>query len=191
VTRYNDGTTIPHVPADTGWSKLTTPGYCFYNNATNPDAIKKWGALYNWYVISPIYPKIAPSGWRVPDTTDWNTLENYLIANGYNFDSSTTGNKIAHSMASQADWLASIKTGAIGNNLGQNNRSGFSALPGGSRSDNGYYNYRNISGFWWGSIQSNPSFAWYRDLTYSLDNFGNYTYYKSCGFSIRLVRDVR
>jgi hypothetical protein len=72
VTKYNDGTDIPHVTDEGDWAALTTPGYCYYNNTTLPDTIKKWGALYNWYVVAPTNPKkIALAGWRVPADVDW------------------------------------------------------------------------------------------------------------------------
>ena len=56
-------------------------------------------------------------------------LENYLIANGYNYDGTTTGNKIAKSMASTTGWNSSSNTGAIGNEQSLNNSSGFNAFP--------------------------------------------------------------
>jgi hypothetical protein len=49
TTKYNDGTAIPLVIDNDAWSALTTPGYCYNENQTNADSIKKWGALYNWY----------------------------------------------------------------------------------------------------------------------------------------------
>jgi hypothetical protein len=51
TTRYNDGTAIPLVTDDTEWKKLTTPGYCWYNNdqATYGST---YGALYNWYAVN-------------------------------------------------------------------------------------------------------------------------------------------
>ncbi|MDD4729737.1 MAG: FISUMP domain-containing protein, partial [Dysgonamonadaceae bacterium] len=94
TTKYNDGTSIPLVSDGTAWSNLATPGYCFYNN----DAANKstYGALYNWFTVNT--NKLAPTGWHVPTDAESTTLENYLIANGFNYDGTTTGNKIAKSM---------------------------------------------------------------------------------------------
>jgi uncharacterized protein (TIGR02145 family) len=114
TTRYNDSSEIPFVTKSSEWYRLPTPAYCYYNNTTNAASIKKFGALYNWYVVNPLNPyKIAPKGWRVPDTTDWNILQNYLIANGYNWDGTTSGNKIAKSMAATTDWKISTQAGAM------------------------------------------------------------------------------
>jgi len=51
VTKYNDGNAIPLVTDGKVWLKLTTHGYCWYNN----DKTKyksTYGALYNWYTVN-------------------------------------------------------------------------------------------------------------------------------------------
>jgi methyl-accepting chemotaxis protein len=59
--------------------------------------VATYGRLYNWYAVNT--GKLAPVGWHVPTDDDWTILENYLIANGYNYDGTTTENKIAKAMA--------------------------------------------------------------------------------------------
>ena len=190
VTRYNDGTAIPHVTDNAAWEALSTPGYCYNNNATHADTIKKWGALYNWYVVSPSNPKqIAPAGWRVPTDADWTALQNYLIANGYNWDGTTSGNKIAKSMAAKTDWFSSTSNGVPGNDLSKNNTSGFSALPGGCRNTNGTFYHHSRNGNWWSATEIDASGAWGRELENNDEYLGRFNYYKSCGFSVRLLRD--
>ncbi len=84
---------------------------------------------------------------------EWTKLENYLIANGYNYDGTTTGNKIAKSMAATTYWNSYANAGAIGNILPANNSSGFSALPGGYRGNEGsFFNIGN-TGVWWSSLR--------------------------------------
>jgi len=188
TTKYNDGTPIPLVTDSVAWKALNTSGYCYYNNTTNADNIKKYGALYNWYVVNT--KKLAPKGWHVPTDAEWTTLENYLIANGYNWDGTTTGNKIAKSMAAKTDWETSATLpGAIGNDLMKNNRSGFSALPGCYRGIDGNFYLCGILGFWWSATERDASTAYYRDLSYFVDTFIGYNYNKSCGLSVRLLRD--
>ena len=111
TTKYNDKTEIPLVTDDTEWEGLTTPGYCWYNN--NSSYKNTYGALYNWYAVNT--GKLCPSGWHVPSNTEWTALEDYLIANGFNYDGSDTGNKIAKSLASASGWQISMETGAPGN----------------------------------------------------------------------------
>jgi len=84
VTRYNDGTPIFHESDQSEWGSLLIPQYCYYENTTHRDSIKKYGALYNGYVAVDTVKSVAPAGWHVPSRAEWDTLENYLIANGYN-----------------------------------------------------------------------------------------------------------
>ncbi|MFY0690217.1 MAG: BspA family leucine-rich repeat surface protein, partial [Cyclobacteriaceae bacterium] len=92
TSKYNDGTTIPKVTDNTAWSNLTTPGYAWYDNDSATNA-PTYGALYNWYAVET--GELCPTGWHVPSDTEWTTLEDYLIANGYNYDGTTSGNKLA------------------------------------------------------------------------------------------------
>jgi uncharacterized protein (TIGR02145 family) len=181
---------IPYVPVCSAWAILSTPAYCYY--ATDPDLIKKWRALYNWYVVSPANPKqIAPTGWRVPTDTDWEALETFLIANGYNYDGTTTNNKIAKSMATQTDWYQTTYAGAIGNNLSANNSSGFSALPGGYRTTSGDFFYWGHDGYWWAATECDASdYADNSSLYYENSFLGRSNSFKICGFSVRLVRNL-
>jgi uncharacterized protein (TIGR02145 family) len=190
VTKYSDGAAaVPYDTTTAGWTSGTTPKYCFYNNTTSTSSIKKYGALYNWYVIDPANPKkIAPTGWHVPTDAEWDTLQNYLIAKGYNWDGSTTGNKIGKSMAAKTDWQTHTSAGKVGCDLAKNNRSGFSALPGGIRF-NGTFTFQGGHGDWWSATAANASSAWDRYFHSELDNLGRVSFSKSSGFSVRLVRD--
>ncbi len=188
TTKYNDGTDIPHVTDGTEWEKLSTGAYCYYNNTTNADSIKKFGALYNWYSLET--GKLAPAGWHVPTDEEWTELEEYLIANGYNWDGTTTGDKIAKSMAAKTDWRLSDDEGDVGNDLQSNNSSGFSALPGGFRYYDGSFNYQGLNGRWWSATENNASNAYHRSLLYNHDNLNRDYNNKEYGFSVRLVRDI-
>ena len=74
---------------------------------------------------------LAPIGWHVATISDWQELQEYLISNKFNFDNTDSENKIAKSLSSQTDWKSSLITGSVGNNLLNNNSSGFTALPSG------------------------------------------------------------
>jgi uncharacterized protein (TIGR02145 family)/uncharacterized repeat protein (TIGR02543 family) len=189
TTKYNDSTEIPLVMDNAAWFALTSPGYCWYGNDIANKAM--YGALYNWYTLAPTNPKkVAPAGWHVPTDAEWDTLQNYLIANGYNWDNTTTGNKVAKSMAAKTNWAVSTTAGAIGNDLTANNRSGFSALPGGCRYGGGNFVLQSDYGSWWSATELDASSAWYRYLYYD-DGYlyRDYYLYESCGFSVRLLRD--
>jgi uncharacterized protein (TIGR02145 family) len=162
-----------------------------------------YGVLYNWPAAmggstsSSANPSgvqgACPSGWHLPSDAEWEQLENYLIANGYNYDGTTSGNKIAISLASATGWNSSTDTGAIGNNDtaydAYRNKSGFSALPGGYR--NGFETFTNIGdyGYWWSSTQFDTSHAWFRELRSNDSLVSRYNNNMENGFSVRCVRD--
>ncbi len=185
VTRYNDDTPIPQLTDSAEWAACTTgiEAFCYYNNTSNIDSIRKFGALYNWYTVHT--KKLAPEGWHVPDTTDWNILESYLIANGYNWDGTTTGNKIGKAMASETDWDTSTTQGHVGNAPLTNNKSGFSGLPGGCRHNSGTFNNLGGYGYWWSAAENLRR----RYLSYDYGHLFRFYYNKKYGFSVRLVKD--
>lgn len=189
TTSFNDGTSIPQVTDNSEWASLKTAGYCYYNNSKDLDYQKKWGALYNLYTVNT--GKLAPSGWRVPTDEDWTVLENYLIANGYNWDASTSGNKIGKAMVAKSYWNTFTTVGSVGNDQGSNNRSGFSALPGGSRFDDGSFLNLGRSGGWWSASTVSPTSSYSRHLNYNQAHLlRNYCSSKEAGFSVRLVQKL-
>lgn len=172
TTRYRNGD-----PITEQWA---------YNNDANNAA--KYGRLYTWYAATDSRG-IAPAGWHVPTDAEWTTLQNYLIANGYNYDGTTTGNKIAKALAATTDWYTYTGTGTPGADLTKNNSSGFTALPGGNRLKDGTFGNIGYYGNWWSSTELYTSSAWYRYLIY--DGYGLYRgdRTKSYGFSVRCLRD--
>jgi uncharacterized protein (TIGR02145 family) len=135
TTKFDDGTPIPLITDNIEWLALKTPSYCWYNNDIENKL--KYGALYNGYAVSDKYThkNFAPKGWHVSTSSDWDKLNSYLIASGYNWDGTTVFNQTAKSLAAKTDWNEWKYTniGQIGNDLTKNNTSGFSALPGGYR----------------------------------------------------------
>ncbi len=186
TTKYNDGTPITQDTSAATWSNATTEKFCYYNNTTNTDTIKKYRALYNWYAVDT--KKLAPAGWHVPTDAEWNTLQYYLIANGYNWDGTTTGNKIAKSLAAKADWKAFSAPGTIGNNVAENNKSGFSALPGGCRNNDGGFLFQTL-GYWWSATEDGAPAAYSRNLASAFEDLYTNSTGKSFGLSVRLVKD--
>ena len=190
MVTYRDGTPIPQITDDTEWGALTTGAWCYFDN----DPTK--GKLYNWYAVMGIHDndestpnkEFAPEGWHVPTDAEWTTLEEHLIANGYNYDRTTTGNKIAKAMASITGWNTSTGPGEVGNNQSQNNSSGFNAYPEGVRINNGaFIAIGDLCGFW--SSSSNAA-----DKYLNLNISASYSYIVTIddplvGFSVRFVSD--
>ena len=191
MVTYRDGTPIPEVTDPTQWSNLTTGAWSYYNNdPTKP-------RLYNWYAVMGIHDtdpntpnkEFAPEGWHVPTDAEWTTLENYLITNGYNYDGTTTGNKIGKAMASTTGWNTSTNTGAIGNDQSLNNSSDFNAFPEGYRNPYGSFHDEGYFAIFWSSTETSPLLALYRYLASNSSNLYRDYYFKQDGFSVRFVRD--
>ena len=192
MVTYRDGTPIPQVTDATEWANLTTGAWCYYNNdPTKP-------RLYNWYAVAGIHDndentpnkQFAPEGWHVPSDAEWTTFENYLIANGYNYDGTTTENKIAKSMASTTGWNSETNTGAVGNDQSLNNSSSFKVFPQGFCANDGSFNYEGYSVYFWSSTEYGTSSAWYRFLySNGSDLARNYASYGQSGLSVRFVKD--
>lgn len=193
TTKYNDGTDIPLVTDRTEWGDLTTPGYSWYANDQTTYG-NTYGALYNWYAVN--VDNLCPVGWHVPTDAEWSTMENYLIANGYNYDGTTDGdrdtnNKIAKALASTTFWLSSPITGSVGNTdyPEYRNKSGFSALPGGTRTKYRTGEFSTEIGMWWTKTEASSTSVWFRSIASSASYVQRYSARKWNGMSVRCIRD--
>jgi uncharacterized protein (TIGR02145 family) len=134
TTRYNDYTCIP-LQKDAYTCTSRTPGYCWFNNdeATykNP-----YGALYKWYTVNT--GKLCPTGWHVPSDAEWDLLVNYSGG------ADIAGGKLKE--AGEAHWCDQTEA---------TNETGFTALPGGSRTSGICFSYIGVCGEWWTSTEPN------------------------------------
>jgi|Laugresu1bdmlbsd_1035121.scaffolds.fasta_scaffold00748_5 uncharacterized protein (TIGR02145 family) len=189
VTHYNTGTTqqdeIPLVSDPGDWENfgfLATGAYCYFDN--DPANLAKYGALYNWYAVNT--GKLAPAGWHVPTDADWQKLQDFLIANGYNYDGTTSGNKIGKSLAINTGWDADATVGNVGNDQASNNKSKFSALPAGYRSPLGSFGLIGYGAYWWSYNNAAKSNWGIEAIGMNLaSGFGG----ANLGLSIRCVKD--
>jgi uncharacterized protein (TIGR02145 family) len=188
TTKYTDGTDIPNVTDGTTWSGLTTPAYCWYDNNIVYKNI--YGASYNGFTADTGI--LCPDGFHVPRDSDWTVLTDYL-----------GGITEATSKLKETGTIHWVNS-----NYEATNESGFTALPGGMRSDNdGSFKgvgshccwwsstegipHKNDSykGSSWHSSQSSIPYAWYR-IIYYLDSWVHRdVLYKARGFSVRCMRD--
>ena len=128
---------------------------------------------------------IAPKGWHAPTDADWKELEMYLGMSQSEVDKEDVlrgtdeGGKLKE--AGTIYWDSP--------NTGASNKSGFSALPGGYRHDNGNFYYLGNRTLIWSSTEYNSSYTWSRRLRYNYSDIYRDYYNKHYGFSVRLVRD--
>lgn len=167
VTTYRNGDPIPEVTNGAAWAALTTGAWCYYNNDPALGAI--YGKIYNAYAVND--PRgLAPVGFHIPTNAEWATLGTYLggdsVAGG---KMKTTGTSL---------WFPP--------NTGATNESGFSALPGGWRYNNGSFDFMNMQARWWATDEGGNfvrNISW---ISASLD-IGQLQY--PYGMSVRLIKD--
>lgn len=173
TTVYNDGTAIPMVTDNTAWDNLSTEAYCNYNNTSNTDTIATFGRLYNWYAVNS--GKLAPKGWHVPTDAEWTQLTTYLGGE------SVAGGKLKETGTTH--WISP--------NTGATNETGFTALPGGGRGQDGAFGNVGYSGTWWSATGSGSgaTYAWHRTMTNDLSDVLRPVNYLKFGFPVRCVKD--
>lgn len=173
VSRYRNGDLIPNVTDNTAWGTLTSGGRSWYNNdSTNNE--NPYGNLYNWYAVTDSRG-LCPSGWHVPSDSEWDVLTNSLGG------LSVAGGKMKS--VGTTYWISP--------NKGATNESGFSALPGGCRGNDG--NFYNILGyaFFWSATEFDNANAWYRYINHNFaDVYRNYNdASKAGGATVRCLKD--
>jgi uncharacterized protein (TIGR02145 family) len=169
TTRYRDGTSIPNVTDDIGWSNANYGAWCL--NIIDSSFEHLYGNLYNWYAVND-GRGLCPTGWHVPTDTEWTILTNFFggltVAGGPMKEVGT------------AHWNSP--------NTGATNASGFTGLPGGLRDFIGSFITFGNTGHWWSSTESGAS-GWYRVLYYNGGTVGSDNEDKRLGLSVRCLRD--
>ena len=191
TTKFNDGTNIPLVSNSSSWTALTTPAYSEIGNSDLNSNV--FGKLYNGYSVRSTTnggKNICPTGWHIPTTSDWNTFQNYLITNGYNYDGSTTGNYIAKSLAATWGWTGTGSTGAINNTMTTNNTSDFSALPTGYKhgGDGTFYDTGSYT-LWWVDGPQGTDTNYVRFLKSANSDLTTDFFTIKNGFSVRCIKN--
>ncbi|MGC1390144.1 MAG: FISUMP domain-containing protein [Bacteroidales bacterium] len=176
------GTTTPDT-LDISGESMPEYQWAYNGNETN---VFLYGRLYTWYTVTDSRG-VCPTGWHVPIDAEWTTLTDYLTNNGYGYGGN--GSDIAKSMAATSGWNTNTTAGTVGNNQASNNSSGFSALPSGSRSNNGAFVNVGNDGLWWSSTETLATNSFFRYMLYvNSVVLGNYCD-KTSGLSVRCLRD--
>lgn len=173
VTHYRNGDAIRYAKTAEEWYDAAQKGegaWAFYNN--DPVNGKKYGRLYNWYAVND--PRgLAPKGSHVPSDKEWSVLTEQL------------GSEVlAGGKMKDVNDLSWEKP-----NAGAENKSAFSALPGGLRGINGESYFINKSAYFWSSTEYSLTMARYRLLNYHVPSIINSAEEKRDGMSVRCVLD--
>ena len=136
---------------------------CYNNNASNCAA---YGRLYNWDAAT----TACPDGWHLPTRQEWTDLVQ------------TVGTNPGTKLKSRGGWSSSSSNGT--------DDFGFSALPGGRRTDSGNQGANiGTSGNWWSATRGSSNiYAAY--LNIGTGTGASVTeFYVSYGYSVRCVQD--
>ncbi len=169
ATHYRDGNEIHKITDNKAWGATITGAYCNYNNDTS--ITKEYGYLYNYYAVKD-GRGICPEGWHVPSEADWDALIEYIG------DKSIVGGALKES--DTIHWLDP--------NAGADNSTGFTAVPGGYRSDAGIFGGINKSNYMWSSTDFSGVSTWGRVLSYANNAINRSNFSKSYGFTVRCVK---
>ncbi len=142
-----------------------TPSYCYENAEQN---CRKYGRLYTWESARRACQSLG-DGWRLPTDDEWRQM-----AKHYGGVSEASEDK------GKAAYKALLAGGS----------SGFNAVLGGGRSDDGQYARLEAHGFYWTSSESDPAGGFY----FNFGRGGQALHRQSGGekqraFSVRCVRE--
>jgi uncharacterized protein (TIGR02145 family) len=174
TSTYRNGDAIEANLNDSQWSTTTNGAWAFLENDSSYEC--PLGKLYNWFAIND-ERGLCPSDWHVPTQSEWTVLQDYLGEQSISAINSTNN----------VFW----EIGCLGINANSNNLSGFSALPGGSRSTNGQSGIGFCaSALFWSSTQNNSNEAAGLYYEGSFGTFGALTSFDfRNGLSVRCVKD--
>jgi len=140
--------------------------YVYENNEKH---LANFGYLYTWETAN----KVCPTGWHLSSQKDWITLSTFLGGE------TTAADKLKES--GTVHWQKPVTQST--------NESGFTAIPGGYRNENGDFYVLGYNGWWWCSNEKDIEKA-YHVLIYGHTKDVAISYIKkSNGFSVRCVKD--
>ena len=179
TTKYQNGTNIPldNSGGKLGndsiqtWSTRTEGARTVYGNNINNPTI--YGYLYNWHALSD-NKGLCPIGWNYPTESDWEVLNSFL--GGQDLAGEKMKDSETKLWRNQNSYLT--------------NESGFSALPGGFRNENGTFNNIGLEAYWWSSSDYNPKNSRYRYIGCTCEDSGFRKLYgsKRNGLSVRCIK---
>lgn len=173
TTKYSNGDIIETTyPASLDISLEYQPKYQWPYNG-NGLFETEYGRLYTWYAIND-ERGVCPTGWRVPSDADWTVLAGFL--GGFTI----TGAKLKE--VGTDHWQIP--------NEGATNESGFTAIPGGYKRNDGDFDAIGIRGRWWSATESSATRAWRFGVDYNSIEFSRSDNYpKLGGYSVRCLKN--
>jgi len=146
----------------------SSSSWCYGNADSN---CTTYGRLYDWMTAN----EVCPTGWHLPDTTEWNQL----VASVSN---STQNDSLAGKALKANSALWTTNTGT--------NTNGFTALPGGSYYSSQFYS-QGAKGYWWTASFFGYSHAYERNILADSTTVEADFYNQANGFSVRCIMNAQ
>lgn len=186
VTKYNDGTLIPDSTSST-WGTAAIGARTGYVAAGVSNYVGTFGYLYNWYAATDSR-KICPAGWHVPTDSEWTSLIKFIDPSASVNVTGPQSNTAGGNLKSTSSLWSNVTPPSPGTD-----NYGFSALPGGFRS-NPPTNFFGISGitYFWSTGEFIPVIAglgWVRSLDATNSIVLRVPGNKTSGASVRCLKD--
>ena len=223
--KFQNGDPIPLAKTNEEWEQAFTnqrPACCIYEN--NSSYGNQYKVLYNYFAVND-ERGLAPKGWHIPSSQEVSDLIYFLG------DEDNAGEKLKNTFGWQkfqyvedeicpncSSWSQSKKAGETCSVCGDKrvisktidgdgngtNSSGFSALPGGFRYNNGTFGGAGEFGLWWCNNDENidyqPFFILYNttnkinaniavDEDEDEEELQEDEFYLGYGFSVRCIKD--
>ncbi len=129
------------------------------------------GRLYTWYAVND-HRNICPVGWAVPSDDEWSMLTQFLGGED------VSGAKLKDNCSGLWHYP----------NAGADNRTAYSAIPGGFRYAHGEFSNFGENAYLWSRTEANQNSAYVRYLFYDNETVYKGQNSKKHGFSIRCIK---
>jgi len=176
VGHFQNGDQIFIVEENNGWAgSILQPYSCYYDNIAAGAC--PYGRIYNFYAVTD--PReLCPVGWHVPDNGEW-----ALLGNAFGGSSAAGGAlKTVGTLDDTGLWYTP--------NTNATNASGFSAVPGGYRSQYGAYTQMSFGAYYWAGQSAGSNDGWFSQLRYDFNNLTGNIFDGRFGASVRCIRDL-
>lgn len=164
TTRYRNGDSIPTIENSSTWGNLNHGAKCGYGFWYSLS-----GFFYNGYAVFD-ERKLVPEGWHIPSSDEWTVLVN------------ACGEYASDALREEGNtkWVCTFNFAK--------HPSGFSAVPDGYRTWEGYWPYGEQA-FWWSSNRSGDFSNFTQLQCGGVWVNTNPTAHMHIGFSVRCIKD--
>ena len=139
-----------------------------------------YGRLYSWDAAM----TVCPSGWHLPSDDEWKILEG-TVDSQYGVGDSEWDKIYPYR---GFDVGIKLKSGSGWNNVGTDD-FGFTGLPGGYRTLDGFCDYKGRNGFWWSGTGTGDGISAFNRGMSSSKSVSRAIWTKGYGISVRCVKD--